>query len=172
MELLKWLFGKENEKAKSISANCVEVFDANNPNEILKIVGALCLIAANAGDSHVYVALQYENPAKGFSQNVTLLASIDNCSSSCTHDANSYIKFGVTSQLARYLATVPFKTKTGAYSNDFEITFTSVPDKPSSLLNPVINEMKKGVSQSKYIQAGVRHAKIDMNAGVLTCNID
>lgn len=172
MGLFNWLFGKENEKSKSVSANYAEVFDVNNPNEILKIVGALCLIAANAGDSHVYVALQDENPAKGISKNVTVLASIDNCSSSCTHDVNSYIKFGVPSQLARYLATVPFETKNGAYSNDFNITFTRVPDKPSSLLNPVINEMKNGVSQSKFIKAGVRHAKIEMNAGVLTCNID
>lgn len=171
MGLFKWLFGSNKDSSKQEYAVHADAYDASNPNEILKIVGAMCLIAANAGDSHVYVALQDENPARGFSKGVTLLASIDNCSGSCTHDKSSYLKFGISPKTAEYLATVPFKTKTGALDNHFEINFITLPDYPSSLTNAILNEMKKGVSQSRFIQAGVRTAQIRSNAGVLSCSI-
>lgn len=171
MGILKRLFGaKESTQQTHPTHN--ETFDANNPSEILKIVSAMCLIAANAGDSNIYVALQDEDISRGFSKSISLLASIDNCSGSCTHDASSYMKFGVSRTTASYLATVPFKTKEGTYSNDFKVEFCALPDYPSHLTNQIINEMRKGVSQSKFINAGVRHASINANMGVLTCSID
>lgn len=172
MGLLNRLFRDRDNVFTQNRTNQSERFNSNNPNEILKIVGPMCLIAANASDSHVYIALQDENPAKCFPKSITLLASIDNCSVSCAHDVFSYRKLGVPTQIAQYLATVPFKTKDCAHSYDFEITFTTLPDYPSSLTNQIINEMRKGVSQSNYVKTGVRHAQINANAGVLNCNID
>lgn len=172
MGFIDRLFGRKGNTSTQNRTNTPKNFDANNPNEILKIVGPMCLIAANAGDSHVYVALQDENPDKGFSKSITLLASIDNCSISCTYDAASYRKLGVTPPIAQYLATVPFKTKDCVSSYDFEIRFTALPDFPSSLTNLIISEMQRGVSQSNYIIAGVRNAQINANAGVLNCSID
>ena len=172
MGFFKWLFGSSTETPKQENKFHADTYDASNSNEVLKIVSAMCLIAANAGDSHVYVALQDENTAQGFSKGIKLLASIDNCSGSCTHNKDSYLKFGASPRTAEYLATVPFKTKACALSDDFEINFSTLPDYPSSLTNAILSEMKKGVSQSKYIQAGVRTAQIRANAGVLSCNIE
>lgn len=172
MGLFSHLFCRKSNTITPSDTNSAKGFNVKNPYEILRIVGPMCLIAANAGDSHVYVALQDENQAKGFLKSVTLLASIDNCSISCTYDATSYKKLGVTAPIAQYLATVPFKTKNCAYSYDFEISFTELPDSPSSLTDQIINEMRRGVSQSNYVKAGVRNVQINANAGVLSCSID
>ena len=147
-------------------------YDASNPNEILKIANAMCHLAANAGDSGVYIALQDANTAKGIQNYMSLLASIDNCSGTCQHNVSSFQKFGLPINIATYLASVPFSVTLCANSTEFKLEFGAMPDYPSSLSSAIIDEMKKGLSQSRFIISGVRHAEINADIGVLRCRVD
>lgn len=141
-----------------------KVFQHDNPHEIYEITQALSFIAAVAGDSHVYVVLQDENPAKGWARSMSIRASLDNCITS----RQDYIPAGVR----KYLESVPFIIQRSAFNYDLEYTFAPPPAIPSGFKYGIIDEMKTGASRSSFVMHGLHTINISDRGGLIILDVD
>ena len=141
-----------------------KVFQPGNPYEIYDITQALSFVAAIAGDSHVYVVLQDENPAKGWPKSMSISASLDNCITSRQDDIPAGVR--------KYLESVPFNIQTSAFDYHVEYTFTTPPDYPSGLKYGVMDEMKTGATKSSFVIHGLHTFEIRDNGGLIILDVD
>ena len=165
------LFGSRNDRNNNEAQVKTETFNPNSNYAIYKIVVGLSCLATEANDSWVIVALQDENPEKGWKRHMSVRATIDswfleNRGVTELKDAQSYRKLGMPEDIVNILASTPFTGQKGS----LEFVISNMVEYPSTCAQTVLNSMREGSMRSKYYP--MRNVKITQNHGVLECKVD
>ena len=138
-------------------------FDETTPNEIGELAYALSIVAAIAGDSHVYVYLQNDNPGRGFTKGMGILAALDDTLDNRQNE--------IPKEIRKYLESVPFSVKKNHFGYSIEYSFKNVPDSPTQFSQMIASKMKHGASSVSYVKHGLHEVSIENLGGNVNCHI-
>ena len=168
MGFFKWLLGSNNNELST--STDTKLFNENDFKEFLLLVRNLSWLVANVGSfSTLYVTYRDASKSDVGVSVLSVCASLDDWTTNGnTNTAESFIKNGMPTSIAKYLASVPF-TITG---DALIFTFKNAPASLSHLKSSIISEIRAGLAMSDYVKAGVRDIRIEENIGVITCRVD
>lgn len=165
MGFFSYLFGRNTAPSQN-----VPLFNKDDPNEAYKLTRYLSWLAANVHSfSSIYIILQDAASNGSGVPCVTISANLDDWhSNNYTPNYETFVKLGLSQEAARYLESVPF-----AVTGDLLMfTFQNISIRPSQMHDDLMNELKRGLSMSKFIQAGVCEVRIDDYKRTINCRID
>ena len=170
MGFFKRLFGNNNNTEPSTPSVSVKLFDENDINELFPLIRNLSWLVANVGsDSSLYITYVDASTSKTGVPVLGIAVNLDDWSSKGnTTNFDSFTQNGISANAAKYLESVPFTVAGDLLS----FTFKNTPASPSSLKADMLNEIKIGLSLSRYVKSGVRDVKIEDYTGTIICRVD
>lgn len=148
----------------SVHVSPTRPFDSSNPSEIYTVVHLLSVIVASKCDSSLYVYLK--DGYEGSGRMMKILTHINGWNTDTVKpDSTTFIKLGLPSSAAQYLASIPFIID----DNGLRYDFATLPDLPSTYARSIMEEMDKGTRSSHNLQHGLLEIKITNNDGLICC---
>lgn len=156
--------------SNTTSSQNTPLFNKDNPNEAYKLTRYLSWLVANVHSfSTIYIILEDASTSKSGVPTLSIAANLDDWhSNGCSPSYGTFVKLGLSQEAAKYLESVPFTL----FGDSLMFTFQNISILPSQMHDNLMSEIKRGLSMSKFVQAGVCEIKIDDHRHTITCRVD